>query len=563
MKRINTEHLLTLGMALTADRRAMERRVRGVFARKRSAKGLVALSLILALALGFGAFTTACQPRQATVSDSNAQLASSGNVYASGGNALVSGGNAITTTRLSSKQEAMEWLKHALSRARTFPAPRMEGISFTERGQWDARPNPDNAQRLIAASRFLEWANAVFVTSYTPGDLMATYYFDQSGYRADVWRFDSTDGVLSGALNAKTLALISANCYNEPDDALHPSLAAPAQQSTTYDYWSTLDPTSAVARVAGILGGSARNLKVTGGSSSGNATAGWMIQTQLLFQLDDGSYCEIMVYADEALTPTTLCIYPDADCAEEGVFWRADLERVEKTVSLLSPQDFRKGEPEPDDLSEQEAYAFFFRLFEAAGHVQFAAHEKPKEPSATFYVDASGTRENYWHIEGDGVSFDLTSKTGRMINLKANGMLGSKLGLRDIPYEKMGEKEYEDATMELFAALFGKDAIEAVRPNAVYDVRYCTMMPYMADGTVYEIMYQDGLIVEVTGFLKMDPNTWPSVPEWLKKWSSVDESTGVISIVGFVNGTRRVVPNWLADWVYINNETGEIFTMEW
>ena len=308
MKRINTEHLLTLGMALTADRRAMERRVRGVFARKRSAKGLVALSLILALALGFGAFTTACQPRQATVSDSNAQLASSGNVYASGGNALVSGGNAITTTRLSSKQEAMEWLKHALSRARTFPAPRMEGISFTERGQWDARPNPDNAQRLIAASRFLEWANAVFATSYTPGDLMATYYFDQSGYRADVWRFDSTDGVLSGALNAKTLALISANCYNEPDDALHPSLAAPAQQSTTYDYWSTLDPTSAVARVAGILGGSARNLKVTGGSSSGNATAGWMIQSQLLFQLDDGSYCEIMVYADEALTPTTLCI---------------------------------------------------------------------------------------------------------------------------------------------------------------------------------------------------------------------------------------------------------------
>jgi len=60
----STDQLLTLGMALTTDRRAMERRVRGVFARKRSAKGALALSAVLALALGFAAFTTACQPGQ-------------------------------------------------------------------------------------------------------------------------------------------------------------------------------------------------------------------------------------------------------------------------------------------------------------------------------------------------------------------------------------------------------------------------------------------------------------------------------------------------------------------
>ena len=60
----STDQLLTLGMALTTDRRAMERRVRGVFARKRSAKGVLALSAVLALALGFAAFTTACQAGQ-------------------------------------------------------------------------------------------------------------------------------------------------------------------------------------------------------------------------------------------------------------------------------------------------------------------------------------------------------------------------------------------------------------------------------------------------------------------------------------------------------------------
>jgi len=67
MKHHSTDQLLTLGMALTTDRRTMERRVRGVFARRKSAKGVIALSLVLVLALGFGAFTTACQP-EASVS---------------------------------------------------------------------------------------------------------------------------------------------------------------------------------------------------------------------------------------------------------------------------------------------------------------------------------------------------------------------------------------------------------------------------------------------------------------------------------------------------------------
>ena len=59
-----TDQLLTLGMALISDRKTMERRVRGVFARRRSARGVLVLSIVLVLALGFAAFTTACQPGQ-------------------------------------------------------------------------------------------------------------------------------------------------------------------------------------------------------------------------------------------------------------------------------------------------------------------------------------------------------------------------------------------------------------------------------------------------------------------------------------------------------------------
>ena len=62
MKHRSTDRLLTLGMALTTDKRTMERRVRGVFARKKSAKSALVLSMLLVIALGFAAFTTACQP---------------------------------------------------------------------------------------------------------------------------------------------------------------------------------------------------------------------------------------------------------------------------------------------------------------------------------------------------------------------------------------------------------------------------------------------------------------------------------------------------------------------
>jgi hypothetical protein len=64
MKRLSTDDYLTLGMALTADKAAMEQRVRGVFARKSSARPAKALALALCVALGVGCFTTACQPAQ-------------------------------------------------------------------------------------------------------------------------------------------------------------------------------------------------------------------------------------------------------------------------------------------------------------------------------------------------------------------------------------------------------------------------------------------------------------------------------------------------------------------
>ena len=550
---IKTDKILTLGMALTTDKKAMERRVRGVFARKTSAKSVIALSLVLTFTLGIAAFTTACQPEQPTVSDSNAQLASDGNAMVSGGNALASGGDAEAAAYKLTKQQAMQQLSHTLERARKFPIPRMEDIVFTERGTWEILTKPDDEERATAANRFLETANAIFSTKYVFSDLTTTYYTDKTGHRSDVWRFDSKDGVLSGALDAKTLAFLSADCLNEPTDALHASVANGGK----------LDVSDAVERIATLLGGTVGEIDGRSGYSSKDPTNGWMIKRDVLVSLGEGRYGMICMFGDEELTPTTVCVYPDEDCGNENVFWRADLEQVEEVTTLLYPQDFRAGEPGKGDMARADAIAFYSKLVDAAGYTDSAANKTLAEPTATFYVDHSGARENYWHIEGNGVALDLTSKTGRMLSLTADGTLGSKLGLGNIPYEKMGEKEYEDATMALFAALFGKDAVKDVDVNAVYDEHYCTMDPKMADGSEYEIQYRDGMIMEVASFLKTAPNTWPSVPEWLKEYATVDAATGNITIEGFPSDTGTIVPNWLADWVYKNNETGEIFAMEW
>jgi len=239
------------------------------------------------------------------------------------------------------------------------------------------------------------------------------------------------------------------------------------------------------------------------------------------------------IYADENLTPIAVGIYPDADCVFEDVFWRADLCYTENMTARLNPQDFRKGEPGADDMPVEEAYEFYYAFVKAAGNVYGRTDEEIKEPNSTFYVDYSGARENYWHIEGDYATFDLTSQTRHMLNMEANQKLGSDMELMQISYDDMGGQEYLDATKALFTALYGADSVTDVMVNAVYDEHYCTVDVAMSDETGYEIMYKDGLIENATFLASLDKWGW---------------------------GTD---PNWKADWIYVNTETGETFHMDW
>jgi len=72
MKHITTDKLLSLGMALHADKRTMEHRVRSIFARRHSAWFASVAAVVLCGAIGVLGFTTACQPAEETVQQAEA-----------------------------------------------------------------------------------------------------------------------------------------------------------------------------------------------------------------------------------------------------------------------------------------------------------------------------------------------------------------------------------------------------------------------------------------------------------------------------------------------------------
>ena len=58
----STDELLSLGMALHADKDTMETRIHGIFSRKKSSWIAMSIAFVLALSMGIVCFTTKVQP---------------------------------------------------------------------------------------------------------------------------------------------------------------------------------------------------------------------------------------------------------------------------------------------------------------------------------------------------------------------------------------------------------------------------------------------------------------------------------------------------------------------
>lgn len=424
--------------------------------------------------------------------------------------------------------DAYTEMMHGLRRA--FPAPAVGNEGRTERGDWSIGGKPDGeaASGEDAAKAFLQTANALFDTAYTPANVNTYYCRDNTGNRAHLWRIESQDGVLVGAVDAETLDFISADCVVQPADALHDSF----DPSYADGAGGIFDATERIQQTIAALGATVAEAQPLSARSQSNSfnNYGWNVQQDYCVSTGDGRYVALSVYGDANLTPESVGVCPDADCAGEQVYWRADLERHD-AVSLVAPQDFRAGTPGAGDMERHEAAAFYDRFVQAANGLAKGAY---KEPALTFYEDHSGARDDYWHIEGEYLSCDLTNR-GHMLNARCSHHLmdtGAALGLMDIPYEDMGEDAYIEAIKALFTAVFGPDAVKLAKNNATVDGHVCTMHVLMHDGAAYEMYFRDGLISGCTFF------------------SATEDGWGIR-------------PNWDADWLYKNNETGETFYQEW
>lgn len=530
MKQTSTDQLLTLGMALYADQRTMKTRIVGIFAGRRTSALARQLLLTVTLALLVACFTTACQPVRddALVSNGNA-LASGGDAFASSGDALASGGNAAPEAGNYVYNRDVQRENDAREREnrRASAVPQVNDSYRDARGEWIVLDATETNANALAS--FLEIANSLFDASYAPEQVTVTRYHDNTELRGDVWRIDSADGKLAGAIDVKTGAFLSADYAAEAADALNASYA-PSESG-----FFGLDVSAAIDRILSALHmGSASQKVLTGKGGSSRSKAeeqrGWNVQETYLLDAGEGRFIGFALYGDENLTLRSVGVYPDADCGDEGVFWRADLLWAEGVNAQLHPQDFALGEPLEGDMTQDEAIDLYTRLVEAAGTKAGVSIDTPK---LTFYVDGSGARDNYWHIEGALATFNVASHNKNIFQFVSEKKLGYAMGLTDIPYEQMGGAAYESATQKLFEAILGAGSVSRVQANAVYDNHYCTMDPETTDGAWYEIMYEDGLIREITFFPASGQGEW----YWY--------------------------PNWLADWEMVNTETGETFWAEW
>ena len=507
MKFMPTERLLTLGMALTADKRTMERRVRGVFARKTSARAAKLGALAIALLLGAACFTTACQPQ--TTANESENLATAGNIPL----------ETVDSSEPARKAEILGHRDSQIDRNRAFVVPRVSNTVFVERGSWVLSDGANGAEEAKAA--FLASANPIFNTDYTTDNLTALYYTDETGWREDVWRFDSSDGMLSGASEADSLRLISADCKTVPDDGRHEGLLGTGLAETE------LAP--ALERVAKALG------STTNGSDNSTEPCGYSGVTNgfgtlelVYFSLSDGRFANVELFGDEALTIYSVATYPDEDCMLEHVYWRADLEWDEGTIDLENPQDFRAGEPGDGDLTRGQALEYYYALVTAAGTADGKTREQFREPETIFYIDYSGARENYWHIDGDYASMDVACSR-HIFNVTAKRELGSALGLVSRPYSDAKDEPYLAQTLALLEAVLGEGKIVRAEVNAISDGASCSIYCVATDGAYYDVHYSNGIL----NYINYN--------------------------YGIYNGGWDLYENWLADYVYVNLETGETF----
>ena len=333
------------------------------------------------------------------------------------------------------------------------------------------------------------------------------YYTDTSGHRGDFIKINTTDEAVVCVLAADTLELIEID-YNFLLDS--------EQAAGNFDFDKIPDSDRAIAKsIAAVFDTSVSDMHPTGGGGG----HGIWVNTYGL-KMGNG---KLLRFAVMNGTLYAIGVYPSEASMNEFVYFDADVQRVSSgIVKPAAPQDFKKGEPGSDDMTQEEAQTIYQTFLSLAnGDGQYA------KPQMTFYIDHSGVRENYWQLKGDKLSMDISSKSKWIISLTCDELWSPAFDLTQIAYDNMGGKEYADYVANIMSGIYG-DGFKNTSSNAVYDLHYCTEDALMTDGSLYEFMFKDGKLQEVMFFAN----------EYIFRYGQ--------------NG-------WKADNEYINTTTGEKF----
>lgn len=339
-------------------------------------------------------------------------------------------------------------------------------------------------------------------------DYTFSYYTDSAELRGDFMKVASSDGTIVCTLAADTLDLINIDYAIDPD-------TLPALES-----WMTTKASAPSAEILAIADKVAAVFKTAVSTArwSDSGGNGEFESRTYDVVMKNGMYIKFAILNGELYA---VGVYPTEACMNEGVYFKADIQRDISVVHLVSPQDFRKGDPGTGDMTKDEARQIYLQFLNLAN----GAASYPDPAVMTFYIDHSGKRENYWHIEGDKLTMDISSKSKWLISLTCTGLYNPDNDLTKIEYPYSGGLEYKIYVRDIISSLYGTSVVK-VGPNAVSDGHYCTYDAWMDDGTCYEFFFKDGRLMEVRYFFD-------------------DEYMGCIG--------------WEADNTYVNTLSGETF----
>lgn len=389
---------------------------------------------------------------------------------------------------------------------RAYVIPSVDCSVVNEAGTWKiTEPKDFDTLKKNALPKAADFAKAFFGYNITDDKVDYRYYTDTSGHRGDIIRISTKDEAVVCTLAAETLDLINIDYY-----------FVPGSTQTEPDFYSNKisDSTRDIAgNVAAVFDTAVSDIQYDG-SSGGKGT--WANTYELKMQKG-----KLARFAMMNGTLYAVGIYPSEASLKECAYFDADVQYDSSLVKLASEQNFAAGKPGTGDMTQEQAlriYETFLKLSNGDG--QYAT------PLMTFYVDNSGTRENFWRMKGNKLNMDIASKSKWIVSLTCSGLWNPQLDLTKTEEIGLGGHDYENYIANIMSNIYGEDFLYA-GVNGITE-NNCTEDAWMADGTVYEFEFVGGKLQQVYYF--------------------ADE-----------NCFRYTHSGWKADHEYVSSVTGETF----